>query len=489
MLDVKLSADRAAWIINEWFSILTEGADGSLEIRPFVLRNYQRRVLGELWDRPNVNLLLEKTRQVGFSWFFAALAVLWLLFSPNEQVLIVGKTENLIDSAEINTNTLMGKMKFILANLRNGPIKALARKFVMAKYMTIKNVANGSIINGASAAGNSGRGGTYTRVIWDEAAFTVHGFELFASISPNSRQLVLLSTANGKNNVFYHTKQRIESGELGSQWIKTRVHWSEYFPAEWYDRQKLKLGNDPVLIARELDIDYDSSTNEKIFYNFTEANFRPYKFVPAFSSKTFLSFDFGIRDRTAGIVIQRDTVTGRYNVADAFELSNVPFALVLKALYTPGPAILEEIRRKTPQKFFASFARFYYNAVMFKYGALTITGDPAAGQRSQLTGETIADALLKYTSKVVFYRSEIEPGLSFIRGEVDKIVISDALPEMRDMVNGYSYTLNARGEPVAPLHNELSHLADAFRYAMWAIKESEGRALEYHHARPVHLRA
>jgi len=481
MIDVKLTYARVVWLIEHWFSILSEQEDGSFQIIDFKLRNYQKRALREIIENDGRNIQIEKTRQMGFSWLLAAWFALLILFSKNEQLLIVGKTEEFIDNAQVNPNTLMGKIKFLLFNLREPAMKKLAARFIEDKYMFIRNSRNGSVIQGASASGKSGRGSTFTRVWWDEVAFTQHDHELFSSISPNSRQLILLSTPHGKNNVFYNIKRRIEGGELAKQWHKIRVHWSEYFDQEWYERQKVKLGMDPVLIAQELDIDYESSSNEKVFYTFTEANFKPTVFNPELAESSILTFDFGIRDRTSGSVLQRDRENDRYFVPDCFELTNVPFELVLRALFTPSEFILGEIRQKTPAKFFGGFERFYRNAITHSYKRLVITGDPAAGQRSQLSGQSIADAILQFSKKVVFYRSDIESVLSFIRANTEKIVVDAGLTGFREMVGNYSYEVNRRGEPVAPLHNEFSHLADGFRYGMLYFRESEGRAPTYHH--------
>ncbi len=461
-----LEADRVIRFINEKCSILTEDKH-RFEKRKFRLRNYQVRAIREIFKPGNLdkNVLIEKTRQIGISWLMAAIYAYIILFIANEQLLVIGKKEEFIDSSELDPNTLMGKIKYILYSFEDKALKVWVRRAISVKYLKITNKALETICSGESSASSSGRGTTLGWVWWDEAAFTEHDRELYASLSPNSRRLILLSTANGKNTLFYALKVKIEEGELKHTWILIHIHWSEYFSQEWYERQKEELGNDPVLIAQELDIDYDQSSRERIFYNFTRDNFRDdVVFSDNLRMTTLASFDYGIRDWLTCVIMQYHPHTREIYITDAVELNNVPFDLFMKMITDPLGNHIQEIMQKAPQKFHEALTRWAINNQKYQYRHVQMTGDPAGRQRGLATGVSVEDIFFESGMDYLTYSEHTETILRQIRGRQPKIFIYSGLDNVREVITKWPYELDGQGNPTKPLHNDQSHLGKAMIY-------------------------
>lgn len=488
MKSVTVDYNFTVKIIEQWFVIMTK-IDGRLVKRPFILRDYQKRTLREMFDNPK-NVLIEKTRQMGLSWLFAAYFTVLLLFGRNEHLLVIGKKENFVDSAKLNIETLMGRIKFILLNLRDENMRKLINHkvningryttMIESQHLFITNNIFGNICQGESSSGSSGRGGTFTQVWWDETAFTRDSEAIFASVAPNSERLFMISTAHGKNNIFYAIKNRIDKKELKKTWHKVRVHWSEYFDDDWYEIQKEDLGNDPTLIAQELDIDYESSSNEKIFYNFDLSNFRDdLIFNRRLAGNTVITFDFGIRDYTAGAVIQHNPTNGEFYIVDSFQVYNIPFKDILDLITQPNQDKVEALKHKTNLVMWNSLYRFYVNSLKYGYSKLQMTGDPSATARSLADGHSIADLFWEYGLPFETYRERNETVLSGIRGNQNKIYIASHLEEVRNCIFNWSYSVDKDGQPLKAKHDEYSHIGTGLGYGFNYFFKGEYGGLRY----------
>lgn len=460
-----MTAKECKFFIDTYCLTLTKNADEKFERRDFILRPYQRDVVDAFFT--GKNLVIEKTRQTGLSWLFAAIYAYILIFGSNEQLLVLGKNEAFVDDSELNPNTLLGKVKFILKNLKSKPLRFIVEKTIVMKYLFLKNIGSNTIVNGSSAASSSGRGSTYTSIWWDETAFTEKDAGIFASIGPNSSQIVFISTPNGKNNLFYKLREKIEGGNLGEDWRLIRVWWKDYpqiFSEAWYRGQCEVLSHDPVLIARELDIDYEGSGSDRVFYTIPQTAFRSVPFERRLAGYSVIAFDYGIRDYTSAVLIQYHPTTGEFRIPDGFILQNVPFETILKALVSPGETDIEEIRRRSPADMFSGFYRFWTNARTHGYGRLAMTGDPAGSARDIRTGYSIADLFFELGIPYVTFREKQEAVLSKIRGHSDRIFIDRSIEAVRDCVSKWAYAVNSDGLPTKPKHDEFSHMGTGMIY-------------------------
>jgi hypothetical protein len=117
--------------------------------------------------------------------------------------------------------------------------------------MRILNPENGAAIVG-EAGDNIGRGNRTSIYFKDESAFYERPQAIDAALSQTSNCKIDVSTVNGNGNPFY---QKRHSGKIP---VFT-FHWRDdpRKDAAWYQKQRDTL--DPVIVAQEIDIDYNAS--------------------------------------------------------------------------------------------------------------------------------------------------------------------------------------------------------------------------------------
>ncbi len=236
--------DRWAWTFDprENFSTL-----------PFELFPRQAEFVRWLAERDRLQEsgLAEKSRDVGFTWLCAAYATHCFLFRKGDSTGFGSRKLDLVDDLD-NPDCIFEKLRFLIKHLPlwMRPPGYLPERH--AKYCTIVNPFNGSTITGEGGT-QIGRGGRKSRYFVDEAAFLPNPKSTEAALSQNTRVRIDVSTPNGTGNPF-HTRR------FGGVVPVFTFHWRDD-PRKndaWYEREKLRIG-DSVIIAQELDIDYNAS--------------------------------------------------------------------------------------------------------------------------------------------------------------------------------------------------------------------------------------
>ncbi len=208
--------------------------------RPFTLYDYQLHVLANRSPR----VLVLKSRQVGLSTAAAIRAAHELLFNERAMVLVVSRDQ---DAAGHFLATVLD----ILDSLAEPP--DFTRRGVFEAQLK-----NGSRILSQAATGKAGRGVRATLVVCDEFAFMDYDAAIFRAVSPTiarGGRLIVISTPNGQNNLFF----RLWHGNEGGDWSRHRVHWSDCpaFDPAWFERER------PNYTARdwaqEFDLDFVAS--------------------------------------------------------------------------------------------------------------------------------------------------------------------------------------------------------------------------------------
>ena len=222
---------------------------------PFILFGKQAEWaswLIERW-RNREDGITEKSRDMGMSWLSVSIAVsLWLFH--NEVVIGFGsRKEEYVDK--------LGDPKALFWKARQF-IGLLPQEFrpqgwdesKHAPYMRIINPENGSSIVG-EAGDNIGRGARASIYFVDEAAFLQNQDTIDAALSQTSNCKIYVSTPNGNANAFA-TKRH------SGRFPVFTFHWTDDPRKDqaWYDKQKRIL--DPVILAQEVDIDYNASTTD-----------------------------------------------------------------------------------------------------------------------------------------------------------------------------------------------------------------------------------
>jgi hypothetical protein len=237
--------------INDWgMTFDPRNADiGLPTVIPFVLFDKQREycdwVLEHWKDRkPGLG---EKSRDMGLSWLSAGVAVALWLFHPGVVIGFGSRKEEYVDK--------LGSPKSLFWKIRMF-IEMLPKEFTPHEYnapfMRINNIDNGSYIVG-EAGDEIGRGDRCSIYFVDESAFIERQQTVAAALSQTTNCQIDLSTPNGNGNLFY---QKRHSGKID---VFT-FHWKDDPRKDeaWYMKQKAEL--DDVILAQEVDIDYNAST-------------------------------------------------------------------------------------------------------------------------------------------------------------------------------------------------------------------------------------
>jgi len=176
---------------------------------------------GELRFR---NVHIEKSRQMGMTWWLAYL-VWWILnFHGVPGGYLSLDVEEVDDGGAASTDeSFFGKVR----RIHESCPPRLRPKLVFrgGNRPSIRNVARpGARVVGRGAVSSPGRGGAYLWWIWDEAARFQFGSAAMAALSSAVRQgLVMNSTPAGEGNEYFRIRD-----ERPANFNFVRFHWSEH---------------------------------------------------------------------------------------------------------------------------------------------------------------------------------------------------------------------------------------------------------------------
>jgi len=236
--------------IDDW--LMTYDPRQDIPLMPFILFPRQREFIDWLYDRwrGKEDGLVEKSRDMGLTWLCCAFAAWMWLFHPGQSISFGSRKEDLVDKVG-DPDSIFEKIRIILDNL---PIEFLPQGFSLRQHAThlkILNPDNGANIKG-EAGDNIGRGGRSSVYFKDESAFYERPEKIEAALSMNSDVKIDVSTPNGNGNPFYQKRHQGKIPVFTFNWRDDPRKGDK-----WYQKQKELL--DPVILAQEVDIDYNAS--------------------------------------------------------------------------------------------------------------------------------------------------------------------------------------------------------------------------------------
>lgn len=259
----KCAQDTLYWFRNyAWTADPRKSGIWSL---PFILYPFQEEAvdwLEELIFTRQSSGLIEKSRDLGFSWLITS------MFYKHWQHPKDGAFNALIGSISADECDKIGDPSSMFEKIRIQarlqPLGLLPKGWDCdIPYMKAVNPENGSTITGETANADFGRSGRYKVILFDEfSAFEFDSAAMTAS-SQSSPCKIYNSTARGTGNEFYNLRV---SGKIPVK----RYHWTAhpYKSNAWYEYQKLEMR--PVEVAQELDIDYNASQPNKVYPMYNE---------------------------------------------------------------------------------------------------------------------------------------------------------------------------------------------------------------------------
>jgi phage terminase large subunit len=215
---------------------------------PFDLFPKQAEYVSWLGDRieNKESGLVEKSRDAGLTWLCGAFAIYRWLFMPGSKIAFGSRKESLVDRLG-DPDSIFEKFRSLLQSLPDWQLPAS----YSTGYLKFLNNDNGNSITG-EAGDQMGRGGRSSIYFLDEFAFVERAQRVDAAVSQNTDVVIYVSTPNGPGNSF--AKKR-----FSGKYPVFRIHWADDARKDqkWYAKQKAML--DSVVLAQEVDIDYNAS--------------------------------------------------------------------------------------------------------------------------------------------------------------------------------------------------------------------------------------
>lgn len=249
--------DHPVEFINDWgMTFDPRNAEVGLPTTmPFLLFPKQAEFITWLRDRwlSREDGLAEKSRDMGVSWLCVAFAVWLWTFHAGTVAGFGSRKEEYVDDLNDPKSLFWKVRKYIeLLPVEFQPAGWNPKKH--APFMSIVNPENGAAIVGESGD-NIGRGNRTSIYFKDESAFYERPDSIDAALSQTSNCKIDVSTPNGNGNPFYRKRH-------GGKVKVFTFHWRDdpRKGPEWYAKQQNDL--DPVVLAQEVDIDYNASTSD-----------------------------------------------------------------------------------------------------------------------------------------------------------------------------------------------------------------------------------
>ena len=250
------------FLINTFFYIEEpRNTEGMIKL-PWITPPVQQALfyrIQSIWGKEGFSI--EKSRAQAASWSVSAVTVRDLIFSKDAKMLFASAKQDLVDEQQ-NADTLFAKIRFMLRYLPGWMKPALLDKTL---HITAPDLNNN--LDGTSTNQDMARGGRRKMLFNDESASQPAGTEIDSAMASVTYCRIDASTPKGASGSFYNRVKR------GSNIQKITMHWAFnslcnqglYFDesgkprSPWYDWWCRELNNHPVIIAQELDIDYNAS--------------------------------------------------------------------------------------------------------------------------------------------------------------------------------------------------------------------------------------
>jgi hypothetical protein len=266
----------------QYFTFLHEPRTIDTPEKPFIPYDFQIKEIqylvetlqrcGESAQGSKENVLYEKSRDMGVSWFILYV-FLWFLLFHGANFLIGSRKEEEVDKTG-DMDTPFEKLKFALRTLERTFPWLLPLGFESKKHtghLIIRNPNGGQIV-GESANPEFGRGGRNLAVLLDEFAKWPFAPESWRACSMSTKVRIPVSTPGESNTDKF---ARLRFGMDGDVVVRT-LHWTMHPEkaadlqivngkptSSWYREEQRT--NSPDDVAKEIDISYLNTIKGKIF--------------------------------------------------------------------------------------------------------------------------------------------------------------------------------------------------------------------------------
>jgi phage terminase large subunit len=197
--------------------------------------------------------LLEKSRDIGFTWVAGGYALHKWLFQPGFKTTFGSRKGEYVDRIG-DPDSIFEKIRMMLRALPGWMLPENFKAFEHDHHMLMLNPQNENTIRG-EGGDEMGRGGRSSIYFIDEAAFIERAERVEASTSANSDVRIWGSSVQGMGNLF--ARKRFGGGLRPDQIF--RFHWTDdpRKTQEWAVKKQASM--ESHVWASEYDIDYSAS--------------------------------------------------------------------------------------------------------------------------------------------------------------------------------------------------------------------------------------
>ena len=283
-----------AWTYNVK-TVTIDGRETPAETQhvPFITWDVQDDAFNQLCDGVDFgkDVLIDKSRDMGASWICITVATWYWLFSPNTQMLLVSRVEDLVDRRG-DPDTLFWKIDYLIENVPDWMIPGERGLFERGgdyrTHLQLVNPKTSSTISGQATTGHVGRGGRRTFVLFDEMASMQNADDAWRSAADTTSCRIANSTPIGPGTEFSRLRnQGVISGSpnvitlgywdhpqkgMGREWVQdedgglTGISGRWYWGTPWFDEQQVRRG-DTADIGQNILIAH--TTSGDLFFNST----------------------------------------------------------------------------------------------------------------------------------------------------------------------------------------------------------------------------
>lgn len=261
----KCSEDIFYWWENWAWTV--DPRDPVLYAVPFNLFPFQVdfvKDLEEVTYLTQEDLVCEKSRDQGISWVVLVwMAYHWLFPQDGQQEHFLCASMKADDVDVLNVpSTLLEKVRVQLRLLPDWMLPPGFKLKEHGTYMRIANPANGCLIAGAKANGETGRSGRWRAILLDEHAASKEAAASATSSSQSTNTRIFVSTHRGKLTHFF----QLTSSEMRKRTFHWYLHpWKD---ERWYNMQSLKMTK--AELAQEVDIDPEYAQTGRVYPEYNE---------------------------------------------------------------------------------------------------------------------------------------------------------------------------------------------------------------------------
>jgi hypothetical protein len=224
---------------------------------PFDLWPRQEDLVRWLMDRVYLaeEGLLEKSRDIGWTWVAAGFALNRWLYVPGFRTTFGSRKVDLVDKLG-DPDSIFEKIRILIRSLPPWMMPKGFRPEKHDNHCKITNPENDNVIGG-EGGDEMGRGGRASAYFIDEAAYLDHADRVAAAVLANADCRIWASSVNGPGDLFARKRH---DGTLRPDQIFT-FHYTDdpRKDAEWVAKKKRELASTPWMWAKEYDIDYTAA--------------------------------------------------------------------------------------------------------------------------------------------------------------------------------------------------------------------------------------